>query len=845
MANINKKIINRWDGGIKTSARDSSRDTSDGAIMVKHFDIFTDPKKLIPMPGWTSFTTDTEKKFNIKGLGGFDSTVYGIGKGLANWYGHSWNYRIKVTVNESLFTATGMPTWFNLALMPSNFWSHVNDDGSDIRVTNKDGGTAIEFSVENFDKDAQTGDLWINALDITTPGGDYFYVYYGDASAEFISSGTSTSRIENSPASVWNTSNLRFAYTFASNVDNQYKINEGEEFTSEPEYVNGSFGKAIRTRNTTIQTNSDAEVDISASDVSISFMIYLDALPTGSSTIIEDHGYWNININSTGKLEVLFTATSGNTLCTSTASLSVGQWYVIDVVFNDDQYQYINGVKQTFDINDGNFDGDIVDAVLKVRTIRASTGLNFCRIAQVWGFNNDITDAQIATKYANFTNGSFWSVSTEESKSNTALQYDGVAMYKKEIDGTEWIDYLIQNQPVKLSSKYAINSFLEQIGNDWYFANSSNDNYGGIITVSKTNSITAEVDGQHLILNTASGNFSVSTSASPVDNSVYITSFSQFLAELGDPGSENAYEASSSIRSITPWRNYLAIGVTRRNRGYIEIWDLAQTNPIERADMGTGNLRIVGNASDVLFGVTDNFVDDEIKSSGQPTIEIRRYIGNGQMQTTHVIEVPSIYNGWVEDWERAVSNFQIRRNTETLFYAKVPKNTTATEFNEGYWAIGKNDRDNLALTLMIDTAELGNPENIFGFAKQVFFIQKDGGIQRLSTDGSYNKTSLYTTLRMNEGNTEIEKKLHGIEIVTEPLEENQVVSVYYRINGGSDRTKICDFYGSGEISYEAIYDINSINLPNYKEIEFDIESTKGKSAILEFNYRYEYLSDIV
>mgnify|MGYP003559814835 FL=1 len=97
---------------------------------------------------------------------------------------------------------------------------------------------------------------------------------------------------------------------------------------------------------------------------------------------------------------------------------------------------------------------------------------------------------------------------------------------------------------------------------------------------------------------------------------------------------------------------------------------------------------------------------------------------------------------------------------------------------------------------------------------------------------------------MNEGNTEIEKKLHGVEIVTEPLESGQTISLYYKRDGDASRTKIGDFTGTDEVSKEFLYDDNGNNFFNYKEIEFDVESTGGKSSILEVNYKFEYLSDI-
>lgn len=155
-----------------------------------------------------------------------------------------------------------------------------------------------------------------------------------------------------------------------------------------------------------------------------------------------------------------------------------------------------------------------------------------------------------------------------------------------------------------------------------------------------------------------------------------------------------------------------------------------------------------------------------------------------------------------------------------------------------------NTDGRLALTLQIDTEGLGMPMNVFGFAQQVFFLQKDGGIKRLS-DSTYDKVSLFQTLKMNEGNTNISKHLKGVEVIVEPLEENQVISIYYQTDTDASRVKIGEMTGEGEISKEFLYDDDGNNLNDYKEVEFYIESTGGKSAVLEFNYRYEYLNDII
>lgn len=818
---MKKKVINRWDGGITTSTRDNNPDTSYGAQMVKHFDIYTDPGKLIPMPSWESFTTDEEKLYGIRALGGLSDTVYGIGKGFSNWYGTKWPYRVKVTADGSKYLATGVPLRISLADMPAGFWTHIKSDVTDVRVTDSTNAT-LPSQVENLDTTAHTGDLWVKGT-----FSDYVYVYYGNLDASAILQSTSGLNYLNSPTRVWPTP---FAFTFANkktnNTDPAYLL------TPDPIYVDGLFGKAIYT-NTEASTDSNKVLALSGSRISVSFMIKLNSAPGTTSKIIYDaNGTWSISIDSSRKVRWFVKGVSGNVVRTSTAALTLGQWAVVDCVFDGNYYIAINGSKETFTSAYGSYDKNTSG-----NSLRIDSG-NFSYIAQVWGFNDDLSSNQITTKYNNLTSA-FWSFGSEESFSSITPHYTGTQVWQKLISGGSWEEYLQVGQPMRINDLYPVNGFVEQ-PDDLYFIVSTIENDAGFLKLARTDSVTGIE--QPLLL---SGNSTKlrPLSESPVDKAIYFSYGAASLGLAGKLSNSNMFAAYSQIASLVAWRNYLAMGSTRRNRANVEIWDLVLANPIEFIDAGMGNLRVVGNASDILFAVIDNFIDSEVLSSVQPTMEVRQYVGNGRMDSAIRVSVPATYSGWTKEWERAVSFFKLRRNTETLFYAKLPANETATEFNEGFWAVGKNSKGSLSLSLMIDTSEFDTPENVHGFAQQVFFVERSGGVQRLGS--SYDKVSKVTTLKFNEGNSQIGKKLVGIELIFEPLEATQEISVYYKKNGDTTRTLIKTFAGASEIAFEALKQADGKNLPHYHEIEFDIESTKGKSAILEFNYKYEYLSDLV
>lgn len=1004
MSNIRKKIINKWDTGITTSIRDNNPDTSSGAQMIKGFDIYKDPKKLIPMQSWTSFTSDAEKAYNIRALGGVSDTVYGVGYGLSNWYGSGWDYRLRVDIEPAYHLATGIPLHLDMSLLPSDFWNNINSDGGDIRVTTEDGVTAKGIHIENLDLDTNTGDMWIpgdvvelgtqsfstvstqtgtgtaytlnNAVDnnyafdipvtltgntinfltinllrlgtpsslrvylysdnagtpnalvadlgtinyqvvptvtaqnvslsfadqtltgnyhiilssatadgsnyyeityqstgtitlkeatnsgltawsnvdttatpnytlsyfTTTKPDKYFYIYYGNSSATLIPAGTPTTSYTYGSRIPFTDTDMRWAYTFGDDTTGNRYYNadnttgDTEAFTTDPAlFTSGYFGRAIRTLGTSISTDQDDEVALSANDIGFSFMIKCTAWE--NATLYADSlGYWSIKLNSSGKIVVEIDGSIATTICTSALAVSLNEWHVIDVSFDTDTTIYIDGVKETFDINDG--DADVVVTNSKVQL---NSGNN-CTLAQVWGFNNNLTDNQVSTKFNNFIRTGFFTVGSHTAKSSVNLQYSGVQLYQKSISSGDWEEYIQSGSPVKSLSYYPMNGFVDSSGT--YFTTTATENdYDAFLYLAAVDN-TAVIDPDFLFLGFGSSSSKIAIQKETAINGT--TYFNDTGTVLNSLSSISAFTNLAAIQSISAWKTYLGIGANSRSEGFLQIWDLAASNATDKIKVGTGNLRIVGNASDILFCVVDNFIDDAVRSSNKPTMEIKQYVGDGKVDTTHVIEVPAIIDDstYIDEWERAVSNFKLSRNFVTLFYARLPNNEAGTTFDQGFWAVGKNSDGQLSLSLMIPTDDLGMPENVHGFAQQVFFVQKDGGIVRLA-DSTYDDTSLFKTLKMNEGNTEIEKKLIGVEIVTEPLESGQTISVYYKKNGDTERTKIFDMTGENEISYETTYDINEANLPHYKEIEFDIESTGGKSAPLEFNYKFEYLSEIV
>ncbi len=104
--------------------------------------------------------------------------------GLNNWFNGDWHYRIKVTTNTNYVNGdlSNYPFYVDLSSFNgTNFFSALNADGSDIRVTKIDGTTQVAREVSFVNRASETGELYFVANGtLSKTYGDSFYVYYGN-----------------------------------------------------------------------------------------------------------------------------------------------------------------------------------------------------------------------------------------------------------------------------------------------------------------------------------------------------------------------------------------------------------------------------------------------------------------------------------------------------------------------------------------------------------------------------------------------------------------------------------------------------------------------------------------
>jgi hypothetical protein len=110
---------------------------------------------------------------------GYENAIVGD-----DWYNASWGRRIKVTVLNTMVpeSVTDFPVYVDLSNLPSGFFSSVQSDGDDIRITEADGVTEVPFDLVSINTGTETGELHFKA-DLSSTTDSEFFIYYSNPSA--------------------------------------------------------------------------------------------------------------------------------------------------------------------------------------------------------------------------------------------------------------------------------------------------------------------------------------------------------------------------------------------------------------------------------------------------------------------------------------------------------------------------------------------------------------------------------------------------------------------------------------------------------------------------------------
>ena len=826
--------INRFDRGVQTALR--SR-IDGGAGLVKHFDIYSDPRVLKPLPGYETFVTDEEKKYEIKALGSSDDTLYGAGKGLSDWFGTRWENRVLISYNTSLATDTAVG-WHVLRLdqtvsLPANFWTEVQSNGGDIRFTGTDGVSVKKFYMSKFDVDNEEATFFFPGT-ITD-----MYMYYGcQDSIGSISDSTIFSTNEN------------IAMLFDNTVTDMVS---GDEFSDQdtPIYTEGYLDTALYNG---VQTDaSDNTAVFTRNYFHISFAFYYER--TGSTISLIDFGAGNpeIDLLNTGVLRFAGDGSVDNWTIDSTTVFTVGNWYFIDFVYNGvspstNCFIYVNGVLDNSNTDGSGNMGGVSNQPAYIGTT-PSSGTALVKIDHVIANDNTaVPDAnKIYTVYQSMTSASFWTSGSEESFGDATRHYDYLQIWEKPIDGSSnWKEVTVQGVPLRASGYYATDTFVDP-ANKYATVTAQHEDYNAytefmFIGVSSTN-VQQPLDANNQEIGILSQGFALPWMSVPVDKQTYFQDFDGTLSAItGGVTSTGVYDAFANIQAHVPYQYYLAVTGYSGNRSSVEIYDLNNDDPLEFIDIGVGEARNIVNANGTLLAVVGNFIESEAKSNGEASIDIRKVVDSNKYQTTHKFPVDNVDATNFKKWEKVINSKRIDITNTSLFYVDPESSLT------GMWAIGANEQTlEIGLSIYYDTADLGKVTNYHSTGNAVFIIHnEDGSISKVSD--SYNQVSRFESLILDDFYPTEPKQTRAVEILFEDyLPTGQVVDLYYNLTEDNTWVQFASLIGDGT---KRIYEITNIlggssPLPTFKEMQIAVESTGGSVGATDINARIEYVNSLI
>ncbi len=120
----------------------------------------------------------------------------------SDWLSGGFLYRTKMTIAKSQINGSiaSFPVYVDLNGLPAHFYSNVNANGTDLRVTKSDGTTQVAREVVIVNRSATTGELHFLANGtLSNSSNGIYYLYYGNSSATEPSSSSSYGKY-----AVWN-----------------------------------------------------------------------------------------------------------------------------------------------------------------------------------------------------------------------------------------------------------------------------------------------------------------------------------------------------------------------------------------------------------------------------------------------------------------------------------------------------------------------------------------------------------------------------------------------------------------------------------------------------------------
>src|SRR3990167_7875256 len=377
-------------------------------------------------------------------------------------------------------------------------------------------------------------------------------------------------------------------------------------------------------------------------------------------------------------------------------------------------------------------------------------------------------------------------------------------------------------------SRWTIGStFLNQVG-------SSSDGEASGVTLAATITSVAQgivgADGNlYLIYNNKVAR--VNSSGSLTDNVMTAIPSDMRITSAARFGSYLVFACAYGTSNITP----------PSGRSQLYIWDYVTDATVEDViDLGEGAARVIGNVEGRIVAVMDKYLTNAFGLT-RGAMVVKMWAG-GQPQVMKEVVANQIVTADATAFPNTITRFPrsvVIKDNKMYWAVSVPFGlSTSTEFtfHLGIWCFGrKNVNSDFALSIEVveeatDTSNfyitsIGNAGNYWFISHS---IESAGKVTKTNDAANFTDTSIYDTQLLNAGDSSLSKKLKGVTVYFEPLPAAGQVVLKYRINEETSYTTIFTDTTDNDISHSSInIESSGVQLPEYKELFFRIESTGG------------------
>jgi hypothetical protein len=789
-----------------------------GASMIKHFDIYEDASKLSPNPSFERWNTESEEDFGIVALGSdyTNEKVIGLGKAFDNWADINYSYRVLLTPDTS--SSNIDYTFIDLSYFGSDFWDNVSDDGSEIRVYPTDHDYQISTHLYQFDKVANEGYLFID-LHSTQD----VYMYFGNVEV------SSEGEIK---IKQFFSDNLSDAFTLDGNLDN-YVGNIALDDSSVSYATGLVLPEGI--------SNSTPQSAFSSSSPSFSTSFYYKWDGVSQASLFNYRSQASLSINGSGILNFestdMFDPADDFDLDSSTALVS-GNWYYINITVNEDDYAgiFIDGVQ----VANQDIDSGLAEESGQPYSINTGGSVMQLLTVQEGASGKTVSENEVEGL---MHRTDFWTMGSLQVVGDVTLNKSGVAVYSKDFSGTDWSLEYFSGKPVADSSSELepIEGFIEYTGdssNKYIFQtlDTSEDKvYGSIGGYSVTNTVLESfgMTAKYEDLLTPEQNMLPSSSYA-IDKEYYV-GYGGIINGFNstDKWIQEVYNPFGKGNVAVPYGYSLAIAGTRDGVGYIEIWDLTNSDPTTVIKTGIGNIKTIVNEAGKIITVNDLYLDNENLSLGSPSLNFKVWNGGDEVEEMQIFKYETRSKPLYETWQGFVHQKVVQIKNASTFYAEPSDDQT------GMWAIGKTG-GNIAISIPYDTSQYGYIVSYSVIGNNVIIVNTDNEIYRVNTEGTYSNTSVFESLEINAGVRGIEKDLVAVEVVLSDDPGDQVVTISYSVDGGDYETiGTCD----AKVTEFTLADGEPFS--SFNEVKIKITSTNGDVDILEYSLLVEYEEELL